>query len=382
MKKISFFILWVFLLAIGSFSPSFSQASPNDIKGILKAAGESSDDNERFKLYQKVNSVPSKDPEDVKAIHACLKSLVPKIGDVDIKQGKKKVQQAESLSVALAQSISPDLQGTVRELLEEENNSLPQDYVGPYGAKTQVVELREGIQWTRIKALIRASGKGKNESALPVLREIFKKRGISGQEAALAIGQIGKPEDLREFIQIIENDPQARINLSGFGQTTFDVIMDEYNNPGVLQKQKTQLLGNLPQIASPDYLQKYLKLLEKKDPHLVSIGAERISNFLQPEDHQLIENLIANPNLSISLIIVASLGRMMDKPQCVKLAIGIVGNKKCDYELRLSATNYLGRAIIEKDKVVKALTEASQNDPVPAVREQARYSLGLLNKGL
>jgi len=375
MKNVCYVFLFLFCL---STNQTGAQNSLDNVKSILGAAKIATSDSDRLKLYQKLSEVSVTDPEDIKSIHRLVKSLLNNNPADDVKSIVVKGKLSEPLVAILARSTSPELHTTINELLEEESNSLPDNYTGGELESNTINEVREEIRMNELEALIKAAGKGKNETALPVLREIVKKGGLPAGTAEKSIGLIGKSEDLRNYINTIESDPNARIDLSGFGQSTFDAIMDEYNNGSLQQEQKERLIGFLPDVTDKSYLPKYLKLTESKDRVLSSIATARIARVLKPDDEKAIKELLSSPDLAVRMLSMTSLERMMDQPEYVELAASILNKKSNDYEIRVTAAHDLGHAKVEKDIAREALIRAAE-DKNPVVSHQAKSSLNILN---
>jgi hypothetical protein len=107
-----------------------AQNSLDNVKSILGAAKIATSDSDRLKLYQKLSEVSVTDPEDIKSIHRLVKSLLNNNPADDVKSIVVKGKLSEPLVAILARSTSPELHTTINELLEEESNSLPDNYTG------------------------------------------------------------------------------------------------------------------------------------------------------------------------------------------------------------------------------------------------------------
>lgn len=299
---------------------------------------------------------------------AVLRSLYDEMKHLESEEKKSKMpgqllDLQEPLSDAVEHSTNPAAQTVIVELLKEESSKSLRNMLSHKG------ELRAG----RVRSLIYSTGRARNEAALPTLRRIRKDGGSTGKAAETAIGQIGKAEDLEEFLKEIKREPNSNINLDGFGEMALDRIMRDLNDPSLPDHQKIKIVGRLPRLSSASGINSYRPLLKHKDSRVVEVAARQIADMLQPGDFEIVRELLANPDSAIHGPTLVTLGRLIrGNPRLISLAIDALTSDNHDHH-RAAAATLLGHNNIKSAEAV--LREAAKSDPDPTVRKAAAGAL-------
>ena len=217
------------------------------------------------------------------------------------------------LSRVFLTAKDPKFADTLADVLEKEYRSMPKDFIGVSGAKTELDSLHYQMRQARLQALADAAGQARNRKALPTLRKMLANQGAPRAFAVGAIGQISDPADIEDFIQRIKKDPKSNITLNSFGPAAVDPIMREVNDPAVPELPKYTIANSLRYMATHDNMGRYRQLLKHKDPVIQRVSAEAICRIAGKDDGDaLIEITHSNWSASRGLAIRA-MGRNSDE---------------------------------------------------------------------
>ncbi len=338
-------------------------------KDSIRAARQATSYEAKASAYRQIDENSVQDDDDVKEIYDELKNfpLEPR----EVKQAKQRLKTAQRLASVLGKSRKPSQHSIVRQLLELEEAELPINYLGPWGAGTDEDGVKEALRFGRYKALVEAAGAGKNSSALPVLRKLRKKGGEAGKSAEVAIGQIGKDEDLNEFIAEIKRDPKARIYLDGFGEKAVDRIVKDIEGGTGPEEEKIRLLAAMPTRVPTESMGKVRSLLKHPNPRIAEIAARRLRTSMGAGDEAGVRELLASTNRAVQDEALNAVGDHWDLKFLPQL-LAVLKNDPAAYR-RSIAANILG-----KNKVIEAeqaLRDAAGSDADSNVRESATFAL-------
>lgn len=368
-------VLIVFLL----LSTSTSLAQPQKSKRVrardaVRAARLAATDDAKERAYKQVESDSIEDDQDVRAIAAEI-SEVPKVFKGD-KARERRIRTAKHLAAVLAECKEPKHYRVVKELLDDEDKTLGRNYMGPWGSKSEDELERDTIKFEKLKALADAAGKGKNEQALPTLRGMRKKGGQAGKMAETTIGQIGRDEDLDEFVKEIKADPKSLINLSAFGRKSQTRILSEVKSGRLPSDVRFRLASRLPKFVEKDDVPQIKELLKDDNPRIVSVAAETVANSLAQSDPGGLREMLKDKNKSIRGAALLALNQNWD----AQFLPDVLDALKTDsYEGHRSLV--IQMLISQKIRsAIPNLREVAAGDSVPWVRELAQDAIRSLEK--
>lgn len=336
------------------------------IKEILHTAKAAKNEDERTQILSQLRSQPIKVSEDVDAIYSELKSL-----EVTYRTDGFNAKNSRQLNKALAKSTDKAIHQKITDLLEAENQELPNEYFGPIEAMSPTERDRASLRLMRLGALLDAAGSGKNELALPVLRKISDKGGIAAESAVLAIGKIGKSEDLDRLIDKIKSDPKARIDLTPFGGKIISRIMKEIDDPKLDDQQRNSLISRLGQARSSENIEKYRALLHHKNPRVVKVAAQAVSESAGRDSGALAIQMISDSDRQIRLNGLLALKQVDWSPSYTQVVLDVLAKDK-DEGVREIAAHILG---VKKAQGSEVGLRAALNDNSKRVRESAQSAL-------
>jgi len=319
---------------------------------------------QRLKLYKELVGQNVDSGDKLRALHEEMKQLESESRPKGNPQQVFELQQP--LADALEHSGNPAAQSAVAELLKEETA----------GDWRNMLTRKDELRAIRLRSLIYSTGRARNAEALPTLRRIRKARGSESKAAETAIGQIGRPEDLEEFLSEIKQEQNSNINLDGFGEQAVDRIIKDVNDPKVPDNQKMKIVGRLPRLPSATGIARYRPLLKHSDSRVTEIASGRIADVLAPDDVNQIRELLGDPNPLVHGPTLAALERLIPKnPSLAPLVVEALRNDRDDYHRAIAAT-ILG---IDNVKSAKpSLQTASASDPNPSVRKAAAEALRII----
>lgn len=368
-------VLVVFLL----LSASSSLAQPQKAKRIrakdaVKAARLAATDDAKERAYKEVEPDAIEDDQDVRALAAEI-SEVPKVFKGD-KARQRRIRTAKHLAAVLAECKEPKHHRAVKELLDDEDKTLGRNYMGPWGSKSEDDLERDTIKFEKLKALADAAGKGKNEQALPTLRSMRKKGGQAGKIAETTIGQIGRDEDLDEFINEIKADPKSLVNLSAFGRKSQNRILAEVKSGRLPADVKFRLVSRLPKFVEKGDVPQIRELLKDENPRIVSVAAETVANTLARSDPAGLREMLKDKNKTARGAALLALNQNWDAQFLPDVLEAL---KNDPYEGHRS----LIIQMLASQKVKSALPnlrEVAAGDSVPWVREAAQDAIRSLER--
>lgn len=252
----------------------------------MSALQGAKDNDEKSKIYGEIGRLPLETSEQVSVLYDEVVSLEGKV----IRQDQKEYIGATNyLSRVFLTARDPKFAGALAEALKKEYASMPKGFVteGVYAAKTESDVVRYQMRMGRIENLMQAIGQSKDRQALPVLHQMLEKDGYVQSLAVTAIGQIGDPSDLDDFIKRIERDPKAHFNLNSFGPAAVDRIVQEIDDPSVAGP-KGILINALRYMGAPENRATYRRLLHHSNSYVRERAAEGVCNSATKEDADLL----------------------------------------------------------------------------------------------
>jgi hypothetical protein len=342
-------------------------------KDAVQAARRASSEDDRQKIYDAITTADIQDDDDLRALHQELKSFHV---EKDTKVNSRHLAEIKHLSAVIGASTSPARQLAIKQLLEQEETTIPQNFQGPWGAKSKEEAFDGALRLEALQALATAAGQGHNEQALDSLRRIRKKGGVPGKIAEKAIGQIGKDEDFEAFVNEIKNQPRSLTNLNVFGPRAIKRIVSEVNSPSNTADQKARLIGALPSTVSRDEFSAMLPLLKHQDKRVVRVAATTLGNSLSAQDDAAIRDMLASSNSEIRGAGLVAISRSWD-PKFVPDVLNVLKNDSDPWR-RSFAAKILGQKHVKDAE--GALADVAKNDKAPSVRESADFALKKLRK--
>lgn len=348
------------LTAIGFLAMAGTAAGKDlgAIQGAVSASEKVASESERAKIFQSVISEKVKEPREVEALDAALKSLEKRYKSGPNEEALK--MELHVLQKLLASSTDPGLHPGIARLLEREEPLVPSKYLGP--AKGLSVEDRnkEGIRMARLFALIEAAGSGGNQQALSGLRRIAKKGGLVGEVADKAIARIGSPEDLDRMIGQIKNDPKSRVDLTPFGGQIVGRLVKEIEDSSTTDGQRQRLIAHLGQGKGPGSVPRYAALLDHRDPRVVEASANALADSIRPGDDALALRMIPHKNRNVRFAGILSLKNVEWKAEFRPVIEDLLANDP-DEGVRALAADLLGakRVTDAQDALRGALQDRS-----------------------
>lgn len=276
----------------------------------------------------------------------------------------------ESLAQKVAKCTTPRHHQAIKNLLEAEGAEIP-GKLWLAGQATPGLRLREESRFTRLQALTKAAGEGKNRDALPVLRKIAKAHPDTAYSdiAIAAIGQIGDPADLAAFIEQAKANPKRRLYLKSFGAALIDPVMKELNSGGLSDEQRGKLHNILSQARTRDAIPRYRFLLSHNDPVVVRVAAQSIGDLAASSDNELLLEMMNNPDRSVRFAAAMAISHQAWDVQYADKLIELLKNDG-DEGVRVMAMKALAEHGVSKAKPV---IEAMRADPSRRVRDRAAH---------
>jgi len=373
-RRASFVIMAFVTMGVAYARGGKEAPAREDIPATLIEARNAADDAARGLFYQQIQGAIPKEPKDVRALYDELHRIESEHPDEN--RAKRLIKLSKPVSDALARSTDASSHQVIADILVLEEEAISAGDWGPWGATSKQEALQAELRMGRLQALTRAAGAGKNERALPALRKMRRKGGVTGKLAETAIGEIGKSEDLDAFIAGIKNDPTSRVSLSGFWAAAVDRIMHEIEAPTLSREQKRRLIGCLPNFVSYREMPRYQALLSHRDADVVKVAARIVGNSVTGDDVQVIRDMLASGNHHVKGSAMVALQRVWNirmLPDVLKVL-----RDNPDSGNRSVAAHILGGHNVQEAKT--ALQEAAQKDPVPSVRESAATALRFLER--
>lgn len=365
------------VLTLILMSPLVASAKPaksgeTRAKDALMTARESKDA-KKEQTYLTIDESSLQDGADVSAIYEELEKLSAEGKSAD---RERNVKAADHLSSVLAKARKPKHHAAVRALLEKENSESGHWRMDALKAKSSGDSDRLSMRMARLYALTEAAGLGQNMQALPILRAMRKKGGEPGKMAETAIAQIGRDEDLDEFVEEIKRDPKSLINIDAFGPKGYRRVIKELNDPSTSADEKIRVAGRFPKAVSREHLPETLALLKHENPRIIMIAADTVRNSVAAEDSGLIREMLASQNSSIRDSGLLAIDRLWDAkfiPDAMKVL------KHGDGWAQARAAYMLGKHRVKESESV--LREVANNPDAPdGVRAAAKRALEDLEK--
>ncbi|MFI5346063.1 MAG: HEAT repeat domain-containing protein [Elusimicrobiota bacterium] len=334
----------------------------NDVHQALSAARASAP-LEAEAICRDLASLQVLSADDVRALYDELKN--PRI-----------CPKQEPVANALGQCGDDKYHGLIAGWLSKEKTLLPDR--GPGGAYNARSSRALAVREHRLLGLLAAAGAGRNREALPVLRAMLKKGGVYSGPIAVAIGRIGDPADLEEFVASNKRGRGPKYDLSGFGVAAIDRIMKDVDDPAVSTQDKESLIGYLATAQGHDTLPRYEALLHHKNSIVAKLAAEGVARVAEPRDAALILGMLKDDNPVLRRSAIAALRNAWDDKHLPAVLAAL--KKDEDAAVRSAAAECLGarRACAAAPDLRAAL-----NDDSRAVEAAAAASLkSLYNRGV
>lgn len=278
---------------------------------------------------------------------------------------------AQISSIRLSKCIEPQFQGDIAKLLEEEATAHDEAASPKSAPVTERGAVKATIRLQRIKALIDASGGGKNEKARPALWKIIESSqdGYFGQLAVQALGEIGNPADLDRLMQMLKKNPNLRFSLASFGALAIPRLLQEMNDPSLSESAKAGLSLSLVGASSHDDLPLLVSLLKHPEGVVVTAAQRAIEKNLRSDDDSLIRDLLKSPDRFTRASAIIAIGQQAWSEKYAPLLIGIVKTDPIPSNRSLAAY-YLG--LHKERSAIPALTEALKD---PHIHADASFAL-------
>lgn len=338
------------------------------VADAIREARKASSATEKERAYKAISEESVEGDDDVRALADELRRLPD---EASTKDTKKYVEASRHLADVLSKCRTSRHHAVVRNLLEQEVREIPQGFSGPWSANSQAEALREGIRFGRYEALIRAAGEGRNEQALDALRKIRRKGGEVGKAAEKAIGQIGKDEDLEDFVREVRSDPDSRTNLNVFGKKAADRILRELEDEKVPDDEKVRFASALPKNLGAAELDRLRPMLKHKNRRVASLVAAAIAAGTPSNDMGTVRDLLKHPDMSVQAEALAAIAKNW-RPDYLPDLLKILKEDRYGFR-RSQAASILGQNRVVEART--ALEDAVKNDPDENVRDSARFAL-------
>jgi|CXWL01.1.fsa_nt_gi HEAT repeat protein len=331
----------------------------NDVHQALSAALASAP-SEAQAICQDLPSLPIVSENDVHALYGELKK--PKIcGDL------------EPVAQALSQCGDAKYHPLIAAWLAKEKTFFSdRGAKGAYNARSaRKLAARE----QRLLALLTAAGRGKNKSALPVLRGMLKKGGVYSDEIAVAIGRIGDLADLDGLIEM--NERGRKVDLSGFGLLIIDRIIKDVDDPASSSREKDAIIGYLADAKGHETISRYQALIHHKSVFVSKTAVEAIARVAESDDEPLIMRMLKDESPMVRRGAISALMNIWN----IRYAPVVIAALKADAseDVRVRAAECLGvRRVCAGEPALRAAIK----DGSALVRDAAKSNLAsLYNRG-
>lgn len=261
----------------------------------------------------------------------------------------------------------------IAELLMMESKGLPRNFSYVFGYHNNE---RDKLRFARISLLIDIAGRGKNNAALPALRKIVKKGGSIGSLASTAVGHIGDPQDLDNFVRQIIKNPRSNVDLSGFGVAGIDRIMREVDSLQLSPTASGALIARLRSAKGPGAAQRFTGLLKHPDRRVVETVSLALAESMAKDDIGAINEMINDPDREVRFQGLNALEQKAWSEDKAPIVIGLLKNDP-DEGVRAYAATILGHKNVKSAEV--DLREAVLRDPSSRVESAAEGSLKFLS---
>ena len=379
-------VLLTFVIA-SLASPTLSQQTPvsssttyHSIREALQALKTTKDKGEQQRIYQTFRQIPVRDHDDLMALYDEAKhrqDAAPLI--TTTKSFDEYVNQGQIVSVRLKGVTDPAFHDDIAALLDRETKDLPKNTdipMVPIGKIELGAGAKSAMRVVRIESLIEAAGDGKNEMARAALWRMVDaaQDAYFGQLAVVALGKIGKPEDLDRLILMIVKEPNLHFQFDDFGSMAIPRLLQEVRNTALPQMTQASLSGHLVQVANHDSLTTFVPLLHDPNKIMASAALNAISKSLTSSDEGLIRKMLKDPSLDIQMEAMHAInGRAWDE-KFIPLLIDVLKNGP----LNNVAADGLGQHRVKS--AVGALENAVLHDPSPYTRKSAARALERINR--
>lgn len=348
-----------------------SQKKPRKYTGLraaLDAAKNARDENvENEALDEVADSAPAT-RDDVVAIYEAIKDVEKK---ADIKGDKRAEEKARKMARPLQKCADPKHHAVIAELLEKESADLRNGFTPIVGHSGGQKNERDTIRFARVSLLMEVAGQGKNRDALPALRKIVDKGGLTGEVASTAVSQIGDPKDLDDFVRRIKKNPKTRLDLSGFGAPAIDRIVSEVDSTKLDADASGALIVRLGRIKGPGTTQRLKGLLKHKDRRVVETASLALSQSMTKEDSGPIVEMLKDPDAEVRFQGLVALAEKAWSPDKAPLVINLLKNDP-DVGVRSQAASILGRKNV---KAAEGDLKTALKDPSRRVQSAAEGAL-------
>lgn len=349
--------------------PAISLGQDLDVFAKALQAARNAKTNDQIKAaLLDVVSREAEDGDDLAAIFEAVKLLDAR--KLEAAQDPELRRMRESLTQNVARCTAPRHHQVIMNLLEAEAAEIPTK-LWLAGQATPGLRLREESRFTRLQALTKAAGEGKNQNALPVLRKITGAHTNTAYSdiAIAAIGQIGDPADLAALIEQAKANPKRRLYLKSFGAALIDPVMKELNSGNLSDEQRGKLHNILSQARTRDAIPRYRLLLSHNDPTGVRVAAQSIGDLAGSSDNELLLEMLKNRDRYVRFAAVMAIGHQAWDVQYADELIEVLKSDG-DEGVRVMAMKALAEHGVSKAKPV---IEAMRVDPSRRVRDRAAH---------
>lgn len=349
--------------------------SHKDLKTALAAAEGAPDEQSALKLHKELPGYAVESEADLQAVYERMKNVRARRGTA--RSVESATEQMMYLSFVIVKATAPKHHDWIARLLEREYDELPWKYAGVWGALTKADAVKEKIRFGPAVALMTACGEGKIRAALPILRKVREKEGMTGQLADFAIARIADPEDLRITIEMLKRDPTARPPLDLYGDAVVPALLSEIEDRTLSFEIRTRFAAKLDLAARIGNCQLFEPLLTHRDPDVVRAAVRAFLKCPTSEDAPLVLRLLDNPNEEVRRAGLYALDDKVWNRELARKTIQILLNDKSDITRGRAAMVLETR----REPLAREAFESALNDPFPLVRRTARRAIDALNSG-
>lgn len=366
----NFLIAVFFILQSASTVLGETPEPHSTMRAAIAALKSAKNENEKSTILAEIGHLHLESPDQLVELYDEVAGLERKVTDVDPANQRKYVENTRILSRVLGTAESVQFSDALATVLEKEYRSMPTDFVGAQGAGPKRDLVRNQMRQLRLQALVDIAGKTRNRKALSTLRKMLDRRGVPRQLAVGAIGQIGDPSDIEDFIRRIKRDPKSHITLNSFGPAAVDPIIREVEDPSVSEQAKYTMAVSLEYMATHENLDKYRHLLKHKDQVIREMTAKAVCRIAQSGDGDALIEIAEDSTNMYQLQAVDTMRRVWN-PKFSPILRKLL-NSDPDQIVRAHSARILG---IHNVRDARSDLEKAQNDRQGEVRRAASAAL-------
>ena len=275
----------------------------------LVALSQASDESSKQKVYFEMSLLPLETPDQLVALHKEIMKLEK--GTLAPKMDQS-VMETRVLSRVFLTAQDPKFAPALSATLDEEYKSIPGYFVGLFKSKEEIDSAGFEMREARLEALTQIIGETKNRGSLPTLRKMVDLKGPARIYAIRAIGRIGDPADLEDFVRRIKQDPKTPFDLSSFGPMAVGRVVIEIDDPTMPDAAKGSIIGSLRYMGTRENISTFRQLLHHKYGNVQEMAAEAICSAAGKDDGDVLIEVIKSKWGTSRILAARAMGKQWD----------------------------------------------------------------------